>query len=165
MMDFFEENGSLLLCYLLLAGIIYAFLFLLGIVLSAAWTLILPTRAWRPFVRRIARLALFLACLFLAGGLFGMLWTWTIFDRLYYRPDYACFDFLPFWPITQSLIDTPFGDERGHLNGVSLFELNLVWFAFDAATWATAIGLYRLVIRYRPLLLWPAIAQVRHARG
>ena len=57
-----------------------------------------------------------------------------IWDRLYDSTDYV-FDFMPFWPITRGVVDSPWGDERGRLLGVSLFQLLLVWLLFAAGTW------------------------------
>ena len=54
-------------------------------------------------------------------------------------------DFTPFWPITQKVIDMPFGDQRGQLLGVTLTQLNMVWFLFALGTYGVTVLLYRAV--------------------
>jgi hypothetical protein len=60
--------------------------------------------------------------------------------------DYV-FDFRPFWPITQRVIDAPWGEEHGRLLGISLFQLQAVWLLFAGGTWTVTIFLYRIVRR------------------
>lgn len=96
----------------------------------------------RTFLRRTGRLGRFAGTLLTAGSLFNGLWSCLVWGRLYVSTDYI-FDFSPFWPITQGVIDAPFGNLRGQLFGVSLLQLNFVWMLFAAATWIAAILLYR----------------------
>ena len=53
-------------------------------------------------------------------------------------------DFSPFWPITQGTLDARFGDQVGGLLGVSLFQLQALWFFFAVSTWVIAFFLYRV---------------------
>jgi hypothetical protein len=98
------------------------------------------------FLRRVGRLGSFIGILLIVGSLFNGLWSCLVWGRLYVSTDYV-FDFMPFFPITQWVIDAPFGDGRGKLLGVSLFQLQLVWFLFAAGTWGVTLFLYRLVRR------------------
>jgi hypothetical protein len=102
-------------------------------------------------VRRIGNFGLFLVLLLLVGAMFNGLWSCLIWDRLYDSTDYYL-DFCPFFPITRSVIDAPWGNERGRLLGVSLFQLQLVWLLFAAGTWSVTIFLYRCFSRRPPLV-------------
>ncbi len=94
--------------------------------------------------RRVRRFGLFLLLFLLVGSFFNGLWSCLVWDILYHSTDYI-FDFMPFWPITQSVIDAPWGDDHGRLLDVSLFQLQLVWFAFAVSTWKSTFILFRLV--------------------
>ena len=101
------------------------------------------------FVNRARRLGLFLGLLLAVGSISNGFWSCLIWRRLYYSTDYT-FDFSPFWPITQGVIDAPFGEMRGQLFGVSLFQLQLIWLLFALGTWAASIALYRFISRRSP---------------
>ena len=131
--------------YLLPMSVLHLAAFVIGCVVLVVW----PRRAPGVLIRRIGRFALFTILFLLVGSLFNGLWSCLIWDRLYDSTDYV-FDFMPFWPITQSVIDAPWGDERGRLLGVSLFQLQLVWFAFAASTWLITIIFYRIFSRRLP---------------
>ena len=131
--------------YLMLAGLLHLALFLAGCPILAVLGVLQPG----TFLRRVGRLGLFLGLLLVVGSLFNGVWSCAIWGRLYFSTDYV-FDFTPFWPITQKVIDAPFGDMRGQLLGVSLFQLQLVWFLFAAGTWAAGILLCRLICRRPP---------------
>src|SRR5271155_5233524 len=95
------------LCYILIVGFVYILLFLVGCVAALA-----PApRTFMGYLRRIGNIGLFLAILLFVGAFFGALWGEVIWGRLYESTDYCGIDFLPFLPITQGLIDAPFGDE------------------------------------------------------
>lgn len=122
---------------------------LLHLVVFVVGCIVLLVMLWRkPHVlkRRVSRFALFMLLLLLVGAFFNGLWSCLIWDRLYHSTDYVC-DFSPFWPISQRVIDRPWGDERGRLLGVSLLQLQLVWFPFAVGTWAATILLYRRLRR------------------
>jgi hypothetical protein len=102
------------------------------------------------FRRRVGGLGLFPSLLLVVGSFFNGLWSCTVWGRLYCSTDYV-WDFMPFWPVTQRDIDAPFGNERGRLLGVSLFQLQLVWFLFAAGTWGVTIFLYRFIRRHSGL--------------
>lgn len=110
---------------------------------------ILPRKQPGTLGRRIGRFGLFVALLLIVGAFFNGLWSCLIWDRLYDSTDYY-FDFCPFWPITRAMIDAPWGNERGRLLGVTLFQLQVIWFIFAAGTWTATIFLYRLVGRRLP---------------
>lgn len=65
-----------------------------------------------------------------------------MWGRLYYSTDYV-FDFSPVWPITQRIIDMPFGEQRGQLFGVTLVQLQLVWLTFALGTWGVTAFFYK----------------------
>lgn len=131
--------------YFMVMGAVHLAVFVVGCVVLAA----LAIRHRGTFLRRVRRFGLFVGLLLAVGSFFNGLWSCLVWGRLYYSTDYV-FDFSPFWPITQGLIDAPFGDMRGQLLGVSLFQLQLVWFCFAAATWAVTVLLYRLIRRRPP---------------
>ncbi len=127
------------LCYLLPMGMLCFPIFVIGMAVLAAW----PCGEPGTLGRRIGRLALFFSVFLFVGSFFNGLWSCLVWDRLYDSTDYFI-DFVPFWPITQSVIDAPWAnDERGRLLGVSLFQLQIVWFVFAASTWVGTVSLYR----------------------
>ena len=111
--------------YFALMGVLHLAMFAVGCLILGA----LAIRQRGTFLRRVGRLGLFLGLLLIVGSIFNGLWSCLIWGRLYFSTDYV-FDFSPFWPITQKVIDAPFGDMRGELFGVSLFQLQLVWLLF-----------------------------------
>ncbi len=117
---------------------------LMGFLVGCGIVAVLPHRQPGVVPRRIGRLALFMGLLLLVGSAFNGLWSCLVWDRLYDSTDYV-FDFTPFWPITRAVIEAPWGDERGRLIGVSLFQLQLIWFLFAAATWGASAFLHRLL--------------------
>jgi hypothetical protein len=124
-------------------GVLHLALFIVGSVVL----LVIPSRHPGVRKRRIGRFALFITLLLIVGAFFNGLWSCLIWGRLYFSTDYV-FDFSPFWPITQSVIDGDIYFGRGQLLGVSLFQLQLVWLLFAAGVWAVTILLYR-IIRHR----------------
>ena len=106
------------------------------------------------FLGRVRRLGLFFGLLLVFGSISNGLWSCLVWGRLYVSTDYMI-DFSPFWPITQRVIDAPFGNRRGALLGVSLFELQIVWLLFAVGTWTATILLYRIICR-RPSANKPA---------
>jgi hypothetical protein len=133
-------------------GIYFEFMGMLHLVLFAVGCLIFAMLAIRQrgrFLRRVGRLGLFLGLLLLVVSVANGLWSCLVWGRLYYSTDYV-FDFSAFWPITQSIIDAPFGTERGRLFGVSLFQVQLVWLLFATGTWTVTILLYRFICKRPP---------------
>lgn len=130
------------LLYFALMGLVHLAIFVIGCLVLAA----LAIRQRGTFLRRVRRFGLFIGLLLVVGSISNGLWSCLIWGRLYFSTDYV-FDFSPFWPITQGLIDAPFGDMRGQLLGVSLFQLQLVWLLFAAGTWTATILLYRLICK------------------
>ena len=125
-------------------GVIHAAVLIMGCIALATLGF------WQPgtFLKRAERLALFLGILLGVGSVANGLWSCSIWGKLYYSTDYL-FDFSPFWPITQKLIDAPFGDTRGRLLGISLSRLQFIWLLFAAATWIITIVLYRFIRKGR----------------
>jgi hypothetical protein len=112
--------------------------------------LILAAVAWKQpgtFLRRARRFGLFLGLLLIAGSFFNGLWSCLIYGRFYVSADPVA-EFNPFLPVNQAVIEAPFGNERGQLLGVSLFQLQLIWLPFAAATWAAAILSFRLLRKH-----------------
>jgi hypothetical protein len=140
-----DEFPAECLWYLAPMSLLHLIVFAIGCLVLAALT----SKWSRTFLRRAGRLALFLGLLLVVGSVFNGLWSCMIWGRLYDSTDYVV-DFLPFWPITQGVIDASFGDTRGQLLGVSLFELQLVWFAFAAGTWIVTFRLYRSICNRTP---------------
>jgi hypothetical protein len=125
--------------YLLGVGLAYTVVFAIGAIVN----LFQIPKIKAKVVGRIINLAMFLVILLVIGDLFGLIWGEFIWGRFYISTDYINTDFLPFMPITQRLLDAPFGDEAHGLLGVTLFQLNLIWLVFAAATWGCTIALYR----------------------
>src|SRR5215471_15531224 len=122
------------LWYFVPMGVLHLAAFVIGCLVIAG----LAIRQRGTFVRRVGRFGLFVGLLLVVGSLASGFWSCLVWGRLYFSTDYV-FDFSPFWPITQARIDAPFGNMRGQLLGTSLFQLQLVWFCFAAATWAVTI--------------------------
>lgn len=136
--------------YFVLVGLFHLAIFLVGGLAFAP----IAIRQRDVFLRRVGRLGLFLGLALIVGSVANGVWSCAIWGRLYVSTDYV-FDFTPFWPITQKVIDAPFANLRGQLLGVSLLQLQLVWFLFAACTWTVCIFLYRWILR-RPcsLMAW-----------
>lgn len=88
--------------------------------------------------------------LFIIAMGFNGLWSCTVWGRYYWSADYLS-DYLPFYPITQELIDFQFGNSVGALNGISLEELNRIWAWFAGGTWLLTILLTFLICRSRKI--------------
>ena len=131
--------------YFVFMGVLHLALFAIGCLIFA----VLAIRQRGRIFRRVGRLGLFLGLLLAIGSVTNGLWSCLVWGRLYYSTDYV-FDFSVLWPIKQGVIDAPFGDMRGQLFGVSLFQLQLVWLLFAAGTWTASILLYRLICRRPP---------------
>lgn len=132
------------LCYPALMSVVHLAILIIGwIVLAVAM------KPWRPgaSLDPFKRLGLILALLLIVGSLFHLMWSYLIWGRIYFSADYFV-DFTPFWPITQARVDMVFGNTRGQLLGVSLFQLQLVWLFFAAGTWGVTIFLDRSISKY-----------------
>jgi hypothetical protein len=116
---------------------------LLGAILEA--TVLQPRGFWST-VRRISRILLFFACFMVVGQCVNILWGRFIAEHLYSSGDYCCADFIPFLPINATVIND-FGPGSGHLYGVTLWQLQLIWLGFAIVTWAATILLYRSLSR------------------
>ncbi len=124
-------------------GIFQAVVFLVGCIVAA----ILPPWTVRRYSARVRKPGLFLAILLVVGDLFGFCWLETIRGHFYNSTDYCGTDFLPFFPITQGEIDSPFADELHGFLGITLTQLHLIWLVFAMGTWGMTIVVYRKMIR------------------
>ena len=84
---------------------------------------------------------LFLALFLIVGSVVNGFWACLIYNRFYHSADYI-FDFIPFWLVTMNA-----NPPKVEGYGTTLTELNAIWFAFAACTWAVTIVLYRLILR------------------
>jgi len=135
----------LVLCfiYFYLLWVPHLFLFLV-----VGWfSTFLPTQQPGQRLSRICRCGLFFVLFLVVGSLFNGLWGCTVYMRLYESSDYA-FGFLPFWPLTQSMIEARLGADGMPIMRVSLFELQLIWLIFAAATWGVTLLAYRAILKH-----------------
>ena len=128
--------------YFVVMGVLHLAIFVVGVLVIAA----LAIKQRRDFIKRVGRFGLFMGLLLIVGSVINGVWSCAIWGRLYFSTDYI-FDFSPFWPITQKLIDARFGDKQGQLIGVSIFQLQLIWLLFAITTWAATIISYRYICR------------------
>jgi hypothetical protein len=135
-----SELPAEFLWYLMPMSLLHLALFVAGCVVLA----LAATKQRGTFRRRAGRLGLFLGLLLIVGAIFNGVWSCSVWGRLYYSADYV-FDFSPFWPITERVLNVTFGEARGRLLGVSLFQLQLVWLVFAVSTWTITILSYRLI--------------------
>lgn len=130
--------------YAMLMGIVH------GIVVVGAALLATPVlfvSRWKYWIF-LRGFAVFNVMLLVCGTLANLLWDRLIFRNVYVSMDYI-FDFLPFLPITQKLIDTPWGHQTGAIYlGMNIFHVQAIWFAFAFATWMTTIYLYARVRKF-----------------
>jgi hypothetical protein len=101
--------------------------------------------------KRLFRLGAFLLILAPVGGLFNAFWCCLVYGNLYAQEigkdgtvldvDSPEDDFTPFFPPSHEwLAGLP-----GHLVGVTMPQLQLVWLFFAATAWAISFILYRLI--------------------
>ena len=86
--------------YLAPMSVVHLVAFLVGCIVLV----LLPRKQPGMLLRRIGRFGLFISLLLVVGSLFNGLWSCLVWERLYYSTDYL-FDFVPFWPISQSMIN------------------------------------------------------------
>ena len=84
---------------------------------------------WWLFTHWIA----FNVILLLVSMAMGGFWDCLVYGRFYVTADYVS-DFSPFVPVTQSVIDVKFDDYSGHLIGITLRQLQLIWLLFAFTT-------------------------------
>lgn len=109
----------------------------IAVILSVGGAMIVRWIGWRR--PSIGNLLLFHLYLLGSAMIANGVWSCTIWGRLYWSVDYVA-DFSPFFPIFQGLIDYSWGKGySGGLNGISLFQLNCVWFAFAVTVWGCAL--------------------------
>ena len=128
--------------YLLPMSVLHLVIFIIGFCV----VLFLPRKMPGALLEHTKLFALFLLMFLFVGAIFNGFWSCLIWGRLYNSTDYF-FDFMPFWPITQRVIDAPWGDARGQLLGVSLIQLQLVWLLFAISTWGCTFTLFRFLSR------------------
>ena len=142
-----QEWGEIpleVLCYFMIVGIVYLLVFVVG----CLGVCVAHQSKWDVLRRRIGRFAAFLGILLMVGAFFDVVWYLLIFGRLYLSLD-PCLEFVPFFPITESKIEAPFGQEpwgdtQGHLLGDTTYPaLFFLWALFAFATWGSTIFFYR----------------------
>ena len=138
-----SPNTFFQVCYILFIGLWLLVVFVIGCLVLA----VLAIKQRGTFLKRVGRFGLFLGLFLIVASIFNGLWGSLVFGHLYYQDDYIPGDFLPFIPVMQTWMDSFVGFECWHLLGISLFQLQLVWFLFAAGTWGGTILLYRLIRR------------------
>ena len=92
---------------------------------------------------------LFQGYLLISSMFVNGLWSCIVWGRLYWSVDYTS-DFSVFMPITRGQIDYSWGAEMsGGLNGITLFQLNLIWAIFAMAAWGLAFWATRWTMSHR----------------
>lgn len=131
------------LCYLFITSAIYLPCMLVGYIGAIFFC---------PEARLIGvlKITVFFLVLLLVGGFFSIAWGDTMWGRFYYSVDYCGCDFQPFWPMTQSKLNEPWGDDPHGLVGISLTQLNLIWLLFATATWSLTFGIYGYLTQRLP---------------
>lgn len=94
-------------------------------------------------------LTLFMILLLGFGVIAEVVWSTCVWGRFYHSTDLVV-SYIPFIPITRHELDFEFAGQRGSLNGVSLTQVNLIWFAVSLVVWVSAVVSYR---RLRPVRL------------
>jgi hypothetical protein len=87
-------------------------------------------------------LTLFLILLLSFGIIAEVFWSSCIWGRLYHSTYYVV-GYRPFFPITRHELDFEFANRRGALNGLSLTQVNLIWFAVSTVVWTCTMVTYR----------------------
>lgn len=95
----------------------------------------------------LQRWLLFNAALFFAGMMVSGFWDVFIYGHLYVTANYFS-DFSPFVPVTRSTIDAHLDGYSGHLMGVTMARLQLVWGLFALCAWGLAFLFYGLIRRF-----------------
>ncbi len=108
-------------------------------------------RGWRRYFTFARAFVTFSICLLLASALANGIWSCAIWGRVYFSTDYFV-DFNPFYPISQTWIEIPFGGVKGKIfPGFTITHVRVAWFLFAFASWASAIFLYSRIRRlWRP---------------
>jgi hypothetical protein len=137
--------------YLVRSTVEHAVIFAFGCLVLALVALC----AGVTYRRLLERWALFNIALVIAGAAMSGFWDCLIYGHLYVMMDYIS-DFSPFFPpVTQLTIDNHFDGYGGHLIGVTIGQLQLVWSLFALATWGIALAIY-----FRRRWIWPHITQL-----
>lgn len=127
--------------YFVFMGILHTIVFLI-IAVGGIVFLLKNRERYGEFIRSVA---LFLYLLLVVGACFSAVWSTVIHSHLYVSMDHL-FDFIPFFPITQSVINQTWGNQVGYLIGeTTIFELQVIWAVFAIATWGLTIIGYRKI--------------------
>ena len=131
------------LLYVWFFGLVHACILGAGLVLATP----LLFRGWRRYLI-FARAFIVLNLLFLvASAVLNAVWSCSIWGRVYFSTDYVV-DFNPFYPISQSWIEVPFGNMVGRIfPGFTITHVRAAWFVFSFAAWAGSIFLYSRIRR------------------
>jgi hypothetical protein len=123
--------------YLFLGWVVHLLFFGLGCICL----IFVQLYARSGYGKLFGRWAQFNIVFLLVASAIAGLWSCLIFGHFYTSPDYIS-DFSPLIPITQAVIDARFGNQVGYLYGITLRQLQLLWMAFAAITWALALFIY-----------------------
>lgn len=131
------------LWYLLPGGILHSLFFGLGCVF------LIFVQLWTRsgYGKLLWRWGQFNIVFFLVAVAVNGFWSCLIFGHFYTSTDYIA-DFSPLVPIMQSVIDARFGNQVGHLYGITLRQLQLIWLAFSGITWVLALSIYFRIRRF-----------------
>ena len=129
--------------YLLPGGLLHIIAFP---VFAAGHSILRLAKCRRP---RLVTVMVFQGYLLIAAMIANGIWSCAVWGRLYWSVDYTS-DFSVFIPMFQSQIEYSWGlDMSGGLNGITLSQLNWVWFVFAAAVWILAFIATRFTINAR----------------
>ena len=131
--------------YMVLVGMIYACVFIVGAFFIGCWESLGPRPAIASYFRRVGKLALFLLVLLVVGDFFGVVWNTIIHNRMYHSPGYDGLDFVPWYPVTQGMVEASFGADSGRLIGVKLWQLQAIWVVFAILTWSSTLLVYEKI--------------------
>lgn len=135
------SNEALL--YAMCFGIIHASILGAGLVVGTP----LLSRGRKQYFDFARAFIVFNICFLLTSAVSNGIWSSTIWGRVYFSADYVV-DFNPFYPISQSWIESPFGDVEGRIfPGFTILHVRVAWFLFAFASWAGAIFLYSRIRR------------------
>ena len=126
----------------------WVYLIVVGILYTVVLLVIIPFSLLPVFHRcgssslRMIKVSLFFICSLLIGDAFNVLWQAVIQGWL--DSDWEVVDFFPFVPIDQAWLHHVFEGSAPELKpGVSLREIQGLWFLFAIATWLITYGTYR----------------------
>ena len=125
------------LFYVLASGVDQLLVFALGALVLYGWRTRFDVRDNRP----MKRWCLFNLSLLLAGAIVSGFWDVGVSGRFYVTADYFS-DFSPFVPISRRVLGAHFDQYIGHLKGVTIGQLQMIWGGFAIVAWGIAAAIY-----------------------